>query len=232
MMKHRTVSDLMTHSVVRVPARTPFKEVVKTLADHDITAVPVVDAADRPLGVVSEADLLRRESMQPDPAGLSAVLDAPVDASIQPAATTAEGLMTSPAVVAHPEWTVVQAARAMDQGKVKRLPVVDETGRLVGIVSRADLLRVFLRRDRVIREEISGDILERTLGIGSDEVVVAVTDGRVSLRGTVERRELIPVVLRLCEQVDGVVEVTESLDYRTDEPVAVAGAPQRPGVLP
>lgn len=232
MMKHRTVSDLMTHSVVRVHARTPFKEVVKTLADHDITAVPVVDGDDRPLGVVSEADLLRRESAQPDPAGLLAVLDAPGNPSVRPAATTAEGLMTSPAVVAHPEWTVVQAARVMDQRHVKRLPVVDDTGRLVGIVSRADLLRVFLRRDHVIREEISGDILDRTLGIGPDEVVVAVTDGRVSLRGTVERRDLIPVLVRLCEQVDGVVEVTQTLDYRTDEAVAATQPSRRPGVLP
>lgn len=232
MMKHRTVSDLMTHSVVRVRAQTPFKEVVKTLADHDITAVPVVDGDDRPLGVVSEADLLRKESAQPDPAGLLAVLDAPGDAPVQPAATTAEGLMTSPAVVAHPEWTVVQAARVMDGGHVKRLPVVDDTGRLVGIVSRADLLRVFLRRDHAIREEISGDILDRTLGVGPDEVVVAVTDGRVSLRGTVERRDLIPVVLRLCEQVDGVVEVTAQLDHRTDEAVAVVPPSKRPGVLP
>ena len=125
-----------------------------------------------------------------------------------------------------------EAVHMLAQKRYGCVGVVNGEGILVGIVSRADLLRVFLRRDRVIREEISGDILERTLGIGSDEVVVAVTDGRVSLRGTVERRELIPVVLRLCEQVDGVVEVTESLDYRTDEPVAVAGASQRPGVLP
>jgi osmotically-inducible protein OsmY len=110
--------------------------------------------------------------------------------------------------------------------------VVDDTGRLVGIVSRADLLRVFLRRDHVIREEISGDILSRTLGIGPDEVVVTVVDGRVSLRGTVERRSLIPVVIRLCEGVDGVVEVTETLDYRDDEATAVAPTSRRAGLLP
>lgn len=232
MLKHRTVRDLMTHSVVSVRAQTPFKAVVKTLADNDITAVPVVDDADRTLGVVSEADLLHKESAQPDPAGLLAVLDAPGEVSVRPAATTAEGLMTSPAVVAHPEWTVVQAARVMDDSHVKRLPVVDDTGRLVGIVSRADLLRVFLRRDHAIREEISGDILDRTLGIGPDEVTVTVTDGRVSLRGTVERRDLIPVVRRLCEGVDGVVEVTESLGHRADGPVTTASPSGRPGVLP
>jgi CBS domain-containing protein len=212
----------MTHSVVRTRADAPFKEIVKLLADHDVTAVPVVDDSDRPLGVVSEADLLRRESTQPDTAGLLAILDTPGTAAPPAVATIAGGLMTSPAIVAHPDWSVVQAARVMDHGHVKRLPVVDETGRLVGIISRADLLRVFLRRDSLIREEITGDVLDRTLGIGPDEVTVRIADGRVFLRGTVDRRSLIPVVVRLCEGVDGVVEVTAELDYRTDEAVAVA----------
>ncbi len=221
-MRHRTVGDLMTHTVHRVRPDTSFKEVARVLADHDITAVPVVDDCDRPVGVVSEADLLRRESGRPDPAGLLSILDTPGQEPTGPVPTTADGLMTGPAIVAHPEWSVVQAARVMDRGHVKRLPVVDETGALVGIVSRADLLRVFLRRDHLIREEITGDILDRTMGIGPDEVTVEVTDGRVHLRGTVDRRSLIEVVVRLCEGVDGVVEVTADLGYRTDEAVAIA----------
>ena len=233
MTKHRTVGDLMTHSVHRVHADTPFKEIAKLLADHDITAVPVVDADDRPLGVVSEADLLRREAAQPDSSGLLALLDGQLPPP-EPgrSATTAAELMSAPAVVARPEWTVVQAARVMEGARVKRLPVVDDTGRLVGITSRADLLRVFLRRDHLIREEISGDVLDRTLGISADEVGVDVTDGRVTLHGTVDRRSLIPVVMRLCEAVDGVVEVTGTLGYRTDEATAVAPAADRSRVLP
>lgn len=218
-MRHRTVGDLMTSSVVRVPADAPFKAVVKLLSEHDITAVPVVDDGDRPVGVVSEADLLRRQSGRPDPAGLLPA-PGPVSAGRARAATSAAGLMSSPAVVARPEWTVVQAARVMDTRGIKRLPVVDETGRLVGIVSRADLLRVFLRRDRAIREEISGEVLARTLGITPAEVQVDVTDGQVTLHGTVERVSLIPVVLRLCQGVDGVVRVTEDLDYRYDDSLA------------
>jgi CBS domain-containing protein len=117
---------------------------------------------------------------------------------------------------------MARAARAMDQAGVKRLPLVDGTGRLAGIVSRGDLLRVFLGRDRLIREEISGDILDRTLGISPDEVGVEVVDGRVALHGTVDRPSLVPVVTRLCEGVDGVVEVTATLRHRTDAP----GAPR------
>jgi CBS domain-containing protein len=232
MTKHRTVSDLMTHTVHRVQADTHFKEIAKLLADHDITAVPVVDADDRPVGVVSEADLLRREAVQPDAAGLQTLLDVPPREPGEPTPTTAAGLMSAPAVLARPEWTVVQAARTMDARGVKRLPVVDGTGRLVGIVSRADLLRVFLRRDHLIREEISGDILDRMLGISPDEVGVDVTDGRVSLHGAVERRSLVPVVVRLCEGVDGVVDVTQTLGHATDEATAVVPPSERSRVLP
>jgi CBS-domain-containing membrane protein len=233
MTKRRTVGDLMTHAVHRVHPDTPFKEIAKLLADHDITAAPVVDADDRPLGVVSEADLLRREAAQPDSSGLLALLDdEPPWPGPARSATTAAELMTAPAVVARPEWTVVQAARVMDAHRIKRLPVVDDTGVLVGIVSRADLLQVFLRRDHLIREEISGDLLERTLGISPDEVGVDVTDGRVTLHGTVERRSLVPVVMRLCEGVDGVVEVSGTLDHRSDEAAAVAPRQDRARILP
>lgn len=229
-MRHRTVGDLMTHTVVRVRPDTPFKTIAELFAEHDITAVPVVDDSGRPVGVVSEADLLRRESNQPDPAGLLAVLDTPGEELPPSVATTASGLMTAPAIVAHPEWSVVEAARVMDRGRIKRLPVVDETGTLVGIVSRSDLLRVFLRRDSLIREEISGDILERAMGIGPDEVSVRVDDGRVLLRGTVDRRSLVDVLVRLSEAVDGVVGVSAELDYRTDEAVAVTGRQDRTGL--
>lgn len=223
-MRHRTVSDLMTHTVLRVRPGTPFKDIARILADHDITAVPVVDDGDRVLGVVSEADLLRRESAQPDPAGAMNVLDTAGTGTPEAAAATAQGLMTSPAIVARPEWSCVRAARIMDRSRVKRLPVVDETGRLTGIVSRADLLRVFLRRDALIREEITGDLLDRTLGIGPDEVTVRVTDGRVHLHGTVDRRSLVPVLVRLCEGVDGVVQVTADLAHRTDDMEAAASS--------
>jgi CBS domain-containing protein len=216
-MQHRIVSDLMTTAVIRVRRDTSFKEIAKLLAEHDITALPVVDDNDRPVGVVSEADLLRKEAGQSDPAGLlPAPHRWPADrAKVE--ATTAEGLMTSPPVVAHPQWTVVEAARVMEKHRVKRLPVVDDADRLMGVISRADLLRVFLRQDRAIREEIVGDILARTLRLAPPAVTVSVVDGRVTLSGTVEHKSLIPVVERLCRSVDGVIEVRSTLDYRLDD---------------
>lgn len=227
-MRHRTVSDLMTTAVVRVRRDTGFKEIAKLLAEYDITAVPVVDDDERPVGVVSEADLLRKEAAQLDPAGLLPVLHPKPAARAKAEASTAEGLMNSPAVTARPQWTVVEAAQVMERHRVKRLPVVDEAGRLVGVISRADLLRVFLRGDRAIREEISRDVLVRTLGIAPDTITVRVIDGRVSLSGTLEHKSLIPVAVRLCQGVDGVVDVSADLDHQADDASATsqAGAPR------
>ncbi|GAB2922523.1 MULTISPECIES: CBS domain-containing protein [Streptomyces] len=224
-MRHRMVSDLMTTGVVRVRRDTGFKEIAKLLAEHDVTAVPVVDDDDRPLGVVSEADLLRKEAAQLDPAGLLPVLRPGDSAGAKAEASTAEGLMNSPAVTARPQWTVVEAAQVMERHHVKRLPVVDEAGRLVGLISRADLLRVFLRGDSAIREEITGEVLVRTLGLAPDTVTVRVVDGRVALRGTVERKSLVPVVLRLCRGVDGVVDVSAELDHRIDDTAEALSGP-------
>ncbi|MBU3871755.1 CBS domain-containing protein, partial [Streptomyces sp. 4503] len=161
--------------------------------EHDVTAVPVVDGSGRPVGVVSEGDLLRKSSGQADPSGLLPVphLEAWERAKAQGA--KAEELMSAPAVCARPEWTVVEAARVMTDGNIKRLPVVDETDKLVGIISRGDLLRVFLRHDDAIRDEIERDLLRRTLRLAPSAVTVDVREGEVTLDGSVEARSLVPV---------------------------------------
>ncbi|GAA4759842.1 MULTISPECIES: CBS domain-containing protein [Streptomyces] len=197
-MRHRSVADLMTPQAVVAQRGTAFKEIARLLDEYGITAVPVVDDEGRPVGVVSEADLLRRHT-----GGTSA--------------DTAEGLMSSPAVVARPGWSAVQAARVMEDHRIKRLPVVAEDGRLAGVVSRSDLLRLFLRRDRAIQEEIVEDVLAGTLGVSPAAVGVEVADGRVTLSGTLERRSLARIVVRLCESIDGVVDVVDRLDYASDD---------------
>ncbi|MCQ4082051.1 CBS domain-containing protein [Streptomyces sp. RB6PN25] len=231
-MHHRTVADLMTHMVVRVHRTTPFKEIAELLDEHDITAVPVVDAGDQPVGIVSEADLLRKETGRPDPSGrISPTPQQPHERATFEA-TTAEGLMSSPVVCARPEWNVVEAARVMQDRGVKRLPVVDEMGRLVGIVSRSDLMRVFLRRDSAIRDEITEDVVVRTLRESPSAVHVEVKNGQVTLGGSVARRSLVPVLVRLCQSVDGVVRVEEHLGYERDdlgETEDVTGDAHHPG---
>ncbi|MFJ9908821.1 CBS domain-containing protein [Streptomyces sp. NPDC101152] len=215
-MRHRTVADLMTRNVVRARRDTPFKEIVELLAENDITALPVVDEMDHPLGVVSEADLLRKCSAQTDPSSRTPVPHVETWERAKAEGATAEELMSAPAVCARPEWTVVEAARLMALRNIKRLPVVDEAGRLLGIVSRGDLLRIFLRRDDAIRDEITQDVLQRTLHLAPSQVAAEVCEGKVTLGGTVEASSLVPIIERLCHNVDGVVSVAAHIGYRFD----------------
>ncbi|MEV7681908.1 CBS domain-containing protein [Streptomyces sp. NPDC088341] len=219
-MDHRSISELMTHNVVSVRPGTPFKEIARSLADHDISAVPVVDTAGRPVGLVSEADLLRKAAGRSDLSGRTPLPDLEAWERARVEGSTAEEIMSAPVVCAHPDWTVVEAARLMAVQNVKRLPVVDETDTLRGIVSRADLLRVFLRRDDAIRDEIAHDVLAGTLGLAPGAVTADVKEGEVALHGTVEDGRLVPVLLRLCRSVDGVVSVSEDLR----QPVGDTGA--------
>jgi CBS domain-containing protein len=214
------VGELMTPGVVSVGPDTPFKEIAQLLAGNDITSVPVIDDQDRPLGVVSEADLLRNEAAGEDPNGLLPEPRLSARDRDRSEATTARGLMTSPAVCARPEWTVVEAARVMEQRHFKRLLVVDEAGRLIGVVSRSDLLRVFLRHDQAIREEIRHEVVGRVLGLSPDQVDVKVADGMVTVSGTLEHRSAAHALIQLAKGVDGVIAVADRLGYRIDDTAA------------
>lgn len=216
-MRHRLVGELMTTGVVTARPDTPFKEIAQLLSRNDVTAVPVLDEQDRPLGIVSEADLLRHQAAGEDPAGLLPPARLAARDRLRSNGTTAGELMTSPAVCARPEWTVVEAARLMNAKRLKRLPVVDEADRLIGILSRSDLLRVFLRPDHAIRAEIRADVVRDTLRLNPDTVTVGVEGGQVTLTGTVDLRSEQLALVRLCRSVDGVVSVTDHLGYRADD---------------
>ncbi|MFJ6479772.1 CBS domain-containing protein [Streptomyces sp. NPDC091682] len=214
-MKHREVGELMTREVVTVQGGSPFKDIVRALAEHKVSAVAVVDNAGHPLGVVSEGDLLPKSADQGDFFRSLPVTDALEHEKA--VATRAEELMSAPAVCAGPDWTVAEAARLMEAQGVKRLLVVDAADELVGIVSRRDLLKIFLRDDNIIRQEIIGDVLDRTLRQDLDAITVQLADGRVELHGSVQFKSLVPVIERLCRTVDGVVQVTQHLGYAVDD---------------
>ncbi|MFF2660683.1 CBS domain-containing protein [Kitasatospora sp. NPDC058032] len=199
----------MTSPVVQVAPQTGFREIVALLAEYDITGVPVVDGDGRPLGIVSEADLLLTLAAQEDPGSHMPPPDLPRTGP--GGAVTAADLMTGPAICTTPEASVVAAARLMSRHGLKRLPVLDQDGRVFAMVSRGDLLRVFLREDRVIRREIVEEVLGRIEGVSPAEVGVEVDQGRVVLSGTVPEPHLVPIVLNLCRSVDGVVSVTDRL---------------------
>jgi CBS domain-containing protein len=196
---------------------TPFKEVVRRMQEHRVSAVPVVNEDGRALGVVSEADLILKE----DPAleGEAHLFEGRRhrhDREKHAAATAAE-LMTSPAIAVSPDATLAEAARLMTKHSVKRLPVVGPDRRVVGIVSRSDLLKVFLRTDAEISREIREDVVRRTLWIDPTTIRVLVRDGVATLQGQIERRSLIPVFVALVHAVEGVVGVENRLSFMIDD---------------
>ena len=125
--------------------------------------------------------------------------------------------MTAPAIVIDPDETIAVAAKRMDDEKVKRLPVVDGSGRLVGIVSRSDLLRLFLRPDDDIRREIREEVLLATMWLDPQAFTVTVDQGIVTMHGSVDRKSTVPVVVGLVRSVAGVVDVIDRLAYRFDD---------------
>lgn len=205
------VSDVMTTAVVSVRHDTPFKEIVRTLRQHNISAVPVVAADGTVAGVVSEADLMPKEEFRDsEPSRLAAMrrLDDMVKAGSEQAAQ----LMTAPAITVDARATLSRAARVMAKTKVKRLPVVDVAGHLRGIVSRGDLLKVFLRDDEDIAEEVQREIVTYLFPGQPSAVRVKVVEGAVTLRGRVADTSRVPVAARLVRSVEGVVGVHWDLD--------------------
>lgn len=219
-MSHQLVRSVMSTDVVTVGPDTDFKDIVRTLHSRQVSAVPVVDAQGRVLGVVSEADLLRKEAYaggeEGAPQAAHGVFTAR-RAKAKARGVRACDVMSSPAITIRSDRTVVDAARLMERRDVKRLPVVDGDGFLEGIVSRCDLLRVFLRTDADIRAEIADEVLTRALWINPATVAISVDAGCVHLAGTLEQKSLVPLVVRLCRAVDGVVNVTHALRFDHDD---------------
>jgi len=214
----RKVRSVMTADVVTVTEQAPFVELVRLLAVHKVSALPVVDGDGRVVGIVSEADLLRKEEYQDEQEGPHLLEGRSRRiARAKAAGHTAADVMSAPVVTVSPEETVPVAARLLARHGIKRLPVVDEAGRLVGIVSRADLLRLFLRDDEAIRREILEEVLLQTLWIDPLTVRVTVHDGIVTLAGQLERKTLVQIVVHLARTVPGVVDVVCQLTFELDD---------------
>jgi CBS domain-containing protein len=212
MQKRKTVAEVMTSEVVTVGPATPFKEIAKILTEREIRAVPVVDDS-AVLGLVSEADLLHKEEYRAEPRlPWYRRMWRRSDAT-KAEATRAAELMTSPPVTIRPDALIVEAARMMAQHGVTRLVVVDETGRLAGIVSRGDLLDVFLRSDEEIRAATLNELVPYAIWTDPHEIDVTVRDGVVTLSGRVERKSYVPIALSLAWGIDGVVDVIDKLSY-------------------
>ena len=203
-----TVRDVMTTSVVAVRQDASFKEMAAMLRSRRISAFPVIDDAGRVVGVVSEGDLLVKEAVNADGTSLLAALRH-VREDDKVAGITAGDLMTAPAVTVGPDAPVEQAARLMYDRRVKRLPVVNSAGRLVGIISRVDVLAVFSRPDADIRDEVIKQLLPGILPAAPGALKVAVRDGIVTISGEPQSDQLTHAILDAVRHVEGVVAVRD-----------------------
>ncbi|WP_327002163.1 CBS domain-containing protein [Dactylosporangium sp. NBC_01737] len=209
-MSSLLVRDVMSTSVVTVAPELGYKQIVDLLVEFGVSAVPVVDPRRRVLGVVSEADLLHKVEFNGEDVH-ARLFERRRRRLAKEKATgeTAASLMTAPPVTITTTATLTQAAQLMEHRNVKRLPVVDDDELLVGIVSRRDLLRRYLREDDVIRADVIESVLRGIMWIDPIEVDVAVTGGHVTLAGKIDRRSSAQIAVRLIRGLDGVVGVTD-----------------------
>ncbi|MFK0156141.1 CBS domain-containing protein [Streptomyces sp. NPDC090493] len=220
------VSDVMTTTVVSIGREAPFKELVQLMRDWRVSALPVIEGESRVVGVVSEADLLHKEEFRDgDPDGRTQLRR--VKDMAKAGALTAGELMTSPALTVRPDDTLAQAARIMARARVKRLPVTDDLGFLQGVVSRADLLKVFLRDDEEIAEEVRREVVSYLFPAPASVLRVRVHEGVVTLAGRIRDTSLVPVAARLVRAVEGVVDVDFDLSPHQD--AAATTDPDRAG---
>lgn len=200
------VSDVMTRAVVAVSRHTLFKDIVERMEQWQVSALPVLEGDGRVVGVVSEADLLPKEEFGSGVPDRFTQLRRMPDLA-KAGAVTAEELMSTPAVTVHADATVAEAARIMAVKRVKRLPVVTSEGVLDGVVSRGDLLKLFLRPDGDLADEIRRDVVDVLFPAPVEPVHIVVDDGVVTVTGRVGEAASIDLAARMMRGVEGVVGV-------------------------
>lgn len=215
------IQDVMTRSVITVGPDAPVREVAHVLDEHRISGVLVVDEQGSLLGVVSEADFLV-EAQGGAPVHRSAIArlfgrapdpTAPGDRHY---AKTARDLMTSPVITIGPTALVADAAALMTRDRINRLPVVED-GKLVGIVTRADLVRSYVRTDEQLEATIRDDVLLGTLWLDPKDFEVTVVDGVATIRGSVDRRSSADMIARTAVLVPGVRDVASEVHWTIDD---------------
>ena len=212
-----TVKDVMTTGVVAVEEKTPFKDIVDLMHRQHVSTVPVLDSTGRVCGVVSKSDLLLKEA-DPDAGEAFRFSSEGRREQHKAAGTIAANVMTAPAVTVPASATVEEAAQYMRRHKIGRLPVLDAlSGRLIGIVGRADVLAVYRRPDSDIRQDVVDEVIKRDFAMDPTRFEVTVKDGRVTVRGTLESRTQVPLLMHAIRHVEGVVSAQDHLGYDHDD---------------
>jgi CBS domain-containing protein len=207
-----TVGEVMTQRVVALREDAEYKDIVTALRRYRVSACPVIDEGGRVIGLVSEADLLYKQTDPAMPTGLHR-LNWRLHEQTKATAVTAAELMTAPAVVIVPSAPVATAAKIMQDQLLKRLPVVDSDGCLIGIVTRSDVLSVFERSDADIWDEVIKVLVDEEFALDPGSFDITVRSGVVTLGGLIEQRETALKLLGRIRNTEGVVGVRDRLSY-------------------
>jgi CBS domain-containing protein len=219
----RTVGEAMTREVLTVHPDTPFKQLAELLVEHRIDGLPVVDERGTLQGVVSGSDLTCHEESAPSLVEFVRHARTARTHAKKARGRTARELMTAPARTVPPEAGICDALALMGRAKVGRLVVVQD-GRVIGMLTRSDVLRVFTRNDEQLAREVEDRVRQALAGVRS-KVHVAVADGVVHLRGDVERASSACAAAAAAAGVVGVVDVEDDLHAEVDDLTELAGVP-------
>lgn len=216
----RRVAAVMVPGVEALREDERFKSIVRRLADGCVSALPVVDAEGRVEGVVSEADLILRDESFGVPWMPQGWTKRAVRRKAH--AATAGELMTSPAITVDPDTDVSKAAAIMRKHRIKRLPVCDADGRLLGMISRTELLHEYLREDTDLAFSVA-ELLWHGMSLPKDEVRFSVDDGVVTVEGDIEHRVQAAEVVERLRSIAGIVDVVDRLRWSNDDSVIAQG---------
>ena len=211
------VRDLMTTEPITTTPDAPLKEAARMMVEHGISGLPVLKDG-KLVGMVTEGDFLRQEANRDQPYRLSLLEALFGDGTGSPPAVETVGeVMTESVITITADATVSEAARVMSHRRIKRIPVVDDAGTLIGVISRADIVNAFTRPDEVIEDEVREDIIRRLLFLDPSVVTVSVTEGVVTLSGELENRTEAHLLEELTKRIAGVVRVINHLTFQVDD---------------
>ena len=208
------VLDIMSIDVLTVSPEESLKAAARLMVERGVSGLPVVNAEGKLVGIITEADFLEREADRSHRRLLDALMHKPD--TVSEAETVGQVMSTHPVVI-YPEASVTEAARVMSHHHVKRLPVVNDEGRLQGIISRGDVVTVFTRPDDVIEDEVREDNIDRVLLLDGDSIDVTVDEGMVKLSGRLPTRTDKRLLEEMVRRVDGVVSMESDVTFEIDD---------------
>lgn len=209
------ISELMSPDVLTVGPQASLKEVARRMLQAGVSGLPVTSDDGELVGIITEADFVAGEADRRAVKRAGLLRFFTDQHEVPSHERTVADVMTKDVVVVSPDADHAEAARLMEKERIKRLPVVDD-GQLVGLVSRADMLRAFVRPDQEIIEEIQEQVMRKILWIDPNRATIECVDGNVVLRGKLETRSDANLLVELTKRLDGVASVADHLDWDVD----------------